>query len=322
VQPEVDMQVNQSNQPAPAMRKLRAAGGVSRAYLSLGRQMMRGRWGHSSAYRRIESVISERSRLTPFFILGTGKSVNSLPPSHLSEIKAAVSVGLNSWSVHELVPTFYTWEHDSLASVHTKHTALAMSRFATRCQDMDGENPKLILRLRHDGCYLDGRYSAADFGWPEELRRNLIISDDLHISLPNTDVLRLFYRTYLRTCPWRITHGSAPLAHRASVIWAVLLAIRLGFRAIVLIGMDMNDSRHFYQIEGSPWYDEEASAACPPHAGVHRTADPLLRPDTVPLILNHLRVAVEKHEIFLYQGSPGHGSPLDDLLPNYVWRQS
>lgn len=152
------------------------------------------------------------------------------------------------------------------------------------------------------------------------MRDSVVVVNDLHIAPSRCESLSLTYELLKRlgvfdgSWPW-----ATSVAQRASVIWAVLLAYRLGFQTVVLIGMDISDSRNFYDVPGSPFFDGALTSDGANAEARHRTGDPRVRCDTVPVVLQHLAPKLESWGTMVRNGSPGFGSPLDEVLVNYDW---
>lgn len=185
-------------------------------------------------------------RSNTLFVLGSGASINRLPQCVWRRIEASDSIGFNNWTLHDFVPTFYVKE--------SKCNYRAISEVARSMRDKRREyaNVPFVLRGFKDG-KRDDMLRPSDF--PEELRANL--SMPLHMDIParSERELRLFLRLWrsLGLLRWRDVH----LTCRASLSTLIYIGVIHGYRHIVLCGIDLNDSRYFWQDgnDGPPAYD-------------------------------------------------------------------
>jgi hypothetical protein len=177
-----------------------------------------------------------------FFVLANGDSVNELRETQFRVIEKHFSVGLNAWPLHPFVPNAYGFElWEGLDRNPREFDFLVDSA----CKKSNVRGSSLwLLRPRQ-----------SEFGRLEKLR---------------SDIPALRFRVYGRAnVPTRslgaldaeLTRSFAFLARNrrlrevlidngSSVVRMISLGLVLGFKKIVLVGVDLNDSPYF-------WYDTQ-----------------------------------------------------------------
>ncbi len=210
----------------------------------------------------------------PFFILGSGASVNEYGAREWRAIGNGVSVGLNYWVFHEFVPSILMFELCGLQdaffrALATREREYASTLLLIRGNYLAGDRYYDIERaVDLIPASLRGRtYLSWDFPVPgldrTEFRRSIQILDRLHLYHPAT---RLFL---------------VPQS-KASLGYAVNYAIRRGAKQVVLCGVDLNDTRYFFQAERR--YLDTIGVAdfdTGQRGFVHKTNDPAVAPLTI-----------------------------------------
>ncbi len=207
------------------------------------------------------------------FILGSGSSINELTEREWNQINENDSIGLNFWLTHDFVPTFYVYE---------------LSKY-----ESDRETFYQLLDYKEDD-YSDVPFIMKDTARtfphcdptriPDTLLNNTYLCKSIRIPWKNMD-----YEVFTRSLHWfnkreyfsqggRISCG---LQKRASISFLIFLAMNMGYDKIVLCGVDMNDSKYFYEEErdkyerkGVPLRD--MSDPDREESQVHRTNDPAI----------------------------------------------
>lgn len=177
------------------------------------------------------SEFRARKTSDTLFVLGSGASVGRLTPSDFDQIAAADSIGLNFWLLHDFVPDFYQFEvapepdrRDTFNSMLTRK-ADAYSR---------------VLML-----YKDLETREQDMGAiPPEVGANLRVINKVHLPLRAAEMMRTVLTWWQRLSLMQRT--GLPLFGRASLSLAVSFGILMGYEKIVLVGVDLNDYRYFW----------------------------------------------------------------------------
>jgi hypothetical protein len=217
--------------------------------------------------------IAARKRSGTVFILGSGSSVNDLVEADWAVIGGHDSIGFNNWLIHGFVPTFYFVE---LGTFYAEDDVYTTDLLRRRLADL-GDMP-IIAESK---CWL--RPEGFSSRLPRELR------DRLHFyapySLRTTSVEVVAWVLRRGRSVWR--RGSCDLKtmihHRASLSALVLFAFLAGYEEIVLVGVDLNDSRYFWETDdeflhgapGPPVYPGEVHMTVDPAATASEVAVPI-----------------------------------------------
>lgn len=174
-----------------------------------------------------------------FYILGSGYSVNHLQASHWEEVSRGMSIGFNNWFYHDFIPDIYGLEL-------TKDPILNEVQISA----LSKSNPDLFERplFLHFKHAQNSGFDLDKIPWNKS-NRYFNLPFTLHTS--NEDIVRKYIRKSVQFKNVdRLLHYSASVG-----MWADL-AISLGYKKIVFVGIDMNDPRYFYH---APEYAEKAS---------------------------------------------------------------
>ena len=175
------------------------------------------------------------------FILGSGSTINDISESKWQHIEGNDSFGLNFWPIHEHVPTIHVFE----LPVNAEQSGFQKSYYELlqyRCEKYS-EIPIVIKDVPRSVGHFDvSRY-------PEDLISNTYLAEEIRFPWRNTD-----YRVFNRSIEWFDENGyfesdgrmETGLKKRASVSFLIHMAVRMGYDDIVLCGVDMNNSKYFY----------------------------------------------------------------------------
>lgn len=183
------------------------------------------------------------------FILGSGPSINDLSENDWSIIRRHDSVGFNCWWLHDFIPTFYVAQE-----IYDKNSSAFKNDIMTNAyllRQEDYLNVPVVFRgsvvnegtLEHCAFFM-ALYStktnnlvlSGELSW-NAIARKARTKDDVR------EALELMRKTgWLRK--GKIT-GQIPKAI-ASVTFIMALGCQMGYDEIILCGIDMNDSNHFY----------------------------------------------------------------------------
>ncbi len=245
-----------------------------------------------------------------FFVLGSGASVEELTSQHFSEISSQRSVGINTWPVHPFVPDILSFE--SVPAVGDGRDFPRNLGFLHREDIVDNAPVILVLRpkteeeLQHlsviptelrQSTYLYGRVTPV-------ARREGYLAKDIDY----------FFSHLASTSP------SLLLDSGASVVRMIVLGILLGFRRIVLVGVDLNGSGYFW--EKNPRHLASLSGPMPANnqrGPAHETTLTLNRPFSVITMVGALDRYLGSH----YGGRveiASESSALSGLLAPMSWK--
>lgn len=207
-------------------------------------------------------AIEARKSSDTLFVLGSGTSINEMTDRMWDEIKAANSIGFNNWMLHSFIPTYYMRESKSNYRANPEFLRLIKAK----CKQY--ASTPMVLRGFKDQ-ERDDMLGPREF--PEALRSNLCMPLHLDVPAGSEDELRTFLRLWRRLgfLFWRDVH----LSCRASLSTLIYIGVIHGYRHIVLCGIDLNDSRYFWQdwTDVPPEYDLVPVAA---EGERHKTLNP------------------------------------------------
>ena len=186
-----------------------------------------------------------RAQGSVLFILGSGETVEELTPQQWNLVSQNVSVGINSWAVHDFVPDAYSLEEVESESYSDVSSTLSLL-LARR--EVIARRPR-ILMLRPHALTSSSRIVSV----PDELRaevrlygRTAVVTRD--INNLGSDIGRV-----LRAMLSRNIHPGISLDAGMSVSRLITLGARAGFGTIVLVGIDLNSPRYFFDINPGYW---------------------------------------------------------------------
>lgn len=216
-------------------------------------------------------ILSKNKTSDTLFILGSGPSINAINSQGWNEISRHNSIGFNYFLSHPFVPTFFHMEllrKDmemfsgcySLRREAYKYVPFMINyHFLTydnlKPADLDFIDHKLITVPR---MYVEAR--------PEDLARVVDFSQN-HIESLDDDFL---------------------LHYRGSLCLMISFGILLGYKKIVLVGVDLNSPDYFYCDEryanaGTQALRQRRCQSMTVSNSLHATADPSFIPSTITI---------------------------------------
>lgn len=173
------------------------------------------------------------------FILGSGASVASYTKKQFDTIAAHDSIGFNFWLLHWFLPTYYTVELSTNSS-HRTETFLdilekraedyrnipVIFKYSTQLQNKVDSLPEA----------LEHRYLATSLAIPGTTKQSL------HSWLRRLDQFGFFSAGKSK---------GTIIYRQASLSWLISFALQLGYKNIVLCGVDLNQPDYFYDIDDS-----------------------------------------------------------------------
>lgn len=242
------------------------------------------------------------------FILGSGPSINTLTEADLVQIREADSIGFNYWPVHPLVPRFYMFQLPPrgdaglLALLRDRAADYGDVPIILRGSEL-GRQPTRLAQIVRENFSNSELYYMNEF--PIHSKCTIPV-DDLITFVENLGLFT-FGRVAEYTVKWRGTLGLL-----------LSMAYQVGYKRIILCGIDMNDSRHFYDAAA---YDSARSTYDLPSAGASNIETMMNRrhgPNTVGDYVGALSRRMRQTagvEILLASET----SALRDVLP--LWRR-
>lgn len=264
--------------------------------------------------------MSDSKQSDTLFILGSGSSVTELSDSNLNEIGENVSVGINVWIAHDFIPDVY-----SLESGSTPITKAVYEQNRYRARKLN--RPSVIERSPKFLVLRPGAPSIAEqfVAIPEALRDKAFLYGRANLphvvdEIASAELGHFLHRFLRRKSELHVLPDNG-----ASVVRLIFLGLKLGFKKIVLVGIDLNLSPYFWFHPDWLRRRPELAEIFPRSSGVpHDTTDTKegsreRRPYNTLSVIRWLNDCLEgPYETQLLTGSSS--SALAEFLPLYQWR--
>lgn len=173
------------------------------------------------------------------FVLGSGPSINRISPQRWQQIASHDTVGFNWWLYHAFVPKFYFLEAiEKQASPGAFDSYLALA--GRRAADYAG-TIKIAMEFHREGI------QTLDY-LPPAFRKNLFAAHKVEAPARNeVELARAL--GYLRGRGAFQIAGRFPelLKYAASLTTMLVFALKLGYKRIVLCGIDLKTPDYFFQ---------------------------------------------------------------------------
>lgn len=266
--------------------------------------------GQSLRHLDVQSVTTSDT----VFVLATGASINSYDHSRWATIAEHDSIGMIWFMLHDFVPDLFVMEN--MENIHRRLLEMRAEAHQNVPIIMKTQVSNLsILRVK------DRMSKIAQNS--ELLRSRLYYSLDIAAAGKTHQDMYWSYRVLKRMRLFKPRPRFQLLTkRRGSVTYIINLAVRMGYRRIVLCGVDLNHNDYFYEPKRKE-LEAMGLPVPPPVAGgsVHPTNDPVKHPVTVKdVILAMNEVAIRPQGIELLVGHKSSGLYPD--LPEYEWETS
>ena len=175
------------------------------------------------------------------FVLGSGPSINEIPDARWDVIGRHDSIAMNFWPVHAFVPRIYLFENICRTEDDPLMFDALQGLLRKRAEDYRC-TVKIVSELRP----LDSRQLVLEI--PEAFRQLLYVGYSANVVARDERELARGLRYLLgkgvfeqgNQIPWHFKYAGSVLA-------AMSLAVRMGYRHIVLCGIDLGKAEYFYQ---------------------------------------------------------------------------
>lgn len=188
--------------------------------------------------RIIDSSLLETKRSNTAFILGSGPSIGALTQSHFEEIETCDSFGFNDWVIHSFVPSHYVFQLTRPGPRRTTNIELL------RSVRNDYTETEILVRGDHTfggpSSFIDIAeeiFPSKEFWFLPELA--------IHSKVEIEPVLMMEFFAALGLLEHGVV-GKAVPKWRSTVGLLISLTYQMGYENIVLCGIDMKDSTHFF----------------------------------------------------------------------------
>lgn len=264
------------------------------------------------AEQQLGKVIGEEfrkyKRSETLFIMGSGPSINKLTRRDFDLIADSDSVGFNFWLVHNFVPTFYCFQH-------TKINDSVLYKLLEYRREVYVDVPFIVrgsmLKTDVDFCRsMHSRYF-------DQLSVYLLNEYPIHSTYSGNipDLL-----DYLRNLGL-LHHGSLAAFTpklRGTLGLLLCLAYQMGYSRIVLCGIDMKDSSHFYDARQYDRLRELFVLPKPGTSNIMTMEDETYSLNTVSRYIQEVARYMAKHDgVEVFVSDPE--SALSSVLP--IWQR-
>lgn len=213
----------------------------------------------SSSLKGLLSLsVSKYKRSETLFVLGSGGSIEELSAAQWRHVAAHDSIGFNFWLVHRYVPTYFMFE--AAPSYALDRNDVMERLLAARA--VDYRNVPIINNYRH-WTHLHRSVSQ----YPMEIRNHLYLHAPYYFPVVGSQPLRACLRL------WRLFLVSAGglIHHGSTLSSAIVFGVVAGYRRIVTLGVDLNNSEYFWERSPEAYTDVETPRNVQ-SGGVHQTA--------------------------------------------------
>lgn len=241
------------------------------------------------------------------YILGSGSSVEDLEPDHFERVSRGYSIGVNSWPLHDFIPSAYSLEQAKDGLGRTRAIRHCLSR-----REIKDAQPKIML------------YTEA-LSAPQEQRP--LVPPDLQAQCRVYSAL-LFQTVREAKLPGAISDALSEQSHSdlgfpvavggASIARLASIGILAGYKNIVFVGVDLNHTNYFW--ERNPSYLRKRGLQelhHGQHGGTHKTNHPLARFRMVQIISALAEAASTQFGTRLWVSNPR--SALSEVIGVYDW---
>jgi hypothetical protein len=216
------------------------------------------------------------------FVLGSGPSINRISAERWKLIAAHDTVGFTWWLYHSFVPKFYLLEvieKDGSPEAFDAYLSLAGRRAADYASTV-----KVAMEFHQPGTQTLDHL-------PPAFRKNLFAAYKIEAPARNEDELARALRYLQGRGAFQVTgRFSSLLKYAASLTTMLVFALKLGYKRVVLCGIDLKTPDNFYQ--DRRFYAESWEPPVMEHGRSHNTDVPL--PWKVPVTR---AVSVIKHQL-------------------------
>jgi len=253
-----------------------------------------------------------------FFVLGSGASINSYDEEDWDHISQHNSVGLNFWPVHDFVPDMLMFEIPR-GSRQEEFFKLM------RCKVDAYRGVPMIMKGSYKNKSDFGDMSELKVSLGSELINDIHIGKEVNIPGRNQEELRMSLSLLDKIGFFNQMGRLSTLGqYRGSVTCAIILGMKLGFKKIVLCGVDLNNTEYFYEQNKEVYLRKGIPVPTTGQSGpVHKTNIPLANrvlpiSDAIELLNVHFVSKCEGEVLVM-----GSRSALFPALRNYrehFWR--
>ena len=216
------------------------------------------------------------------FVLGSGSSINAISPERWQTIAGHDSIGFNLWPIHPFVPTFYFIECATRA--RSAEFFQDYNQVASRRAADYASVPKVVTEL-------ESAAGGEEFAGRHQWRSTLYTVPTIPVPARNEEEFAAGLRDLRQRGLFQPATRVRRLFKQANSLSMLLsLAVVLGYRNIVLCGIDLRDGLYFYQDE--TLYPDTADWQFAPKSRPHLTNTPKAWRITTEVIVRQFKQVV------------------------------
>ena len=247
--------------------------------------------------------VFKQHRTDTLFILGSAASINNYTEKEWNKINKGTTIGLGFWTLHDYVPDIYCFElWDTSPLPHNLNI-----------REDDYRNTKILIKDLDNLSSINLKNHIEKI--PVSLRKNTFLSLDFDYPLDTINDLKKYLNTI--NLLGFFNNKRFPIPRKIGTIFYVIaLATKLGYKKIVLCGVDLNNPECFFDKDRSVIIEKGLVAPKPITADKHKTFDPDKFNFTIDQALYTFRETIlNKKNIELYVAKTN--SALYPKLPVY-----
>jgi hypothetical protein len=275
-------------------------------------------WRHANAVAKqlgwpspVGNPLAANKKSNTLFVLGSGASVLTFSDDEWQTIASNDSLGFNYWMLHPFVPSNYMFE------------------MTTDEEDLTRILHNVSLRRDYKGTPIHVKDIERCFGVEQTVRYLASLPPNIGPIRPiwDAELPEGSFDMFCRTLVWfnRLGgfSGKGPWAaprNRATLFLAVSLAVRAGYRSVVLGGVDLNNADYFFHASD---FSVQPGLQVPPVyrlGRIHKTNDPMHGEVTISVLLDALdRIVLQPRGVRLFVAK--RTSALYPRFPAYFDRE-
>jgi len=243
--------------------------------------------------KKLDNDILQYKSSDTVFILGSGPSINDITKPQWNKIAECDSIGFNYWFAHDFVPDMYMFQIPVSASGKEKMANILTDNF--------DQYKNIPFILRGSGLATGHLASAKELKALFQ-KLKLYYLNEYPIAGRCSITPDLLYR-YMEALGF-MTFGNIPEfipKWRSTLGLLIMLAYNIGYKNIVLCGVDMDGSDHFWDYE--PYIDikNKYNLPEPGVSNIKTFTDKEMSSNTVPKYVYTLRDWMkEKNNVEIY----------------------
>ncbi|MBD1383015.1 hypothetical protein [Metabacillus arenae] len=187
-------------------------------------------------FNKINSFPVKDEKEDVLFILGSGSSVNLYTERQWELISNHHSVGFNFWLIHEFIPSFYVYE-ENLNKDRNQIFYNLLNMKKHHFQNV----PIIVKDVEYKGLSVDQI--------PSELKKDVYLSTELTVGCDEENLKDFFIQGHRFMGNINKNGLNAILKKSGTLSYLIFLAEQLKYKKIVLCGIDLNDSKYFYDLD-------------------------------------------------------------------------